>query len=356
MVFFSKSYVLLLLFAVYGVIVSMDFGGEINHQVYRFLLLVLEAYLLSFLFLSAYLNIFKKDLQYIYKIVFISIAFQSVLVVLSFLNGSIFSIMNTLAPLGQNNFDENSFRIYRGLSNSSGSGYSTTLSIGGLLALYFFSITNNKKYIICLLPIFLATAINGRTGVLLILMFIAIYSYMFSENGKFIKNFLVGLALIIVSQIAVSYFFSQNAKSNSISEWYGQAFEIFDEDKKGGQDMNSFTEGHLFFPKSTSDLLFGAGFDTDDYANGMGSDSGMIKNVFSFGLPITILFYFIFFRKIKNSDKSGSKHEKLLTIGLLLLMFIGELKEPFLMKTFLSKFLFIVVIGRNKIFKNKMIF
>lgn len=354
-VFFSRTYFLFILFAIHGVMISLNHNYEINHQVYRFLLFITETYILSFLLFGAYIKLFKKDLKYFYKIVLYCMTIQSILIIFSFLNSSIFDVLDMLTPMGDTNIDEDSFRVYRGLWNNSGSSNSVVLSIGALISLYFFSLENKKRYLIYLLPIFLATAINGRTGVLFIFIFIFIYGYLNSARGQFIRTLVVASLLLIVAQNGVIYFFSQSNRSNQISEWYNQAFEIFDSDKKGGQDAASFKENHFFLPQKKLEVLIGSGIDTDNYSAQLGSDSGIIKNIFSFGLPITIIFYLLLYNKIRKSDKSKLKHERLITIGLILLLIIGETKEPFLLKTFMAKIVLITIIGRNMIFKQKMI-
>jgi len=167
--------------------------------------------------------------------------------------------------------------------------------------------------------------------------------------------FIAVIALFIV-QFSVGYFFSQNERSDQILGWYGQVFEIFDKSKAGGNAANSFAQGHLFLPNSQSEILFGSGFDTSDYLNGQGSDSGVIKNIFSFGIILTFVFYFLMGFKIYTSNKSKHIEETLLTLGLLAVLIIGEVKEPFLLKTFLAKLIFITVIGRNIFYRNKMMF
>lgn len=354
----SKSVFFLLLLLLYGTMVSLNYNYEINHQVYRFFLFVFESITVSFLVLGAYIRLLKKDLHYILKVIFYCILIQSILVVISFIVPFFFNIMDVIAPLEGTNFDEEiSFRLYRGLSNTSGSAHSVVLSIGALLAFYFYSIEKHKIYLISILLFFLAAAINGRTGVILIALFALLYIFQNFKKGKMIKPILIALFTFFIGQNVVNYFFSFNNRNQEIEVWYLEAFSFLDNDKqKNSAFYNDFDDKHIFFPDTTVGILFGVGNDTDQYLIGKGSDSGMIKNVFSFGILLTIAFYVFLCYKLYKSGQHFGNVEFYLSIGLILLLLISEYKEPFLVKTFLAKLIFIIVIGRNWNTKHKMIF
>jgi hypothetical protein len=354
----SKSVFLLLLLLIYGTIVSLNYNYEINHQIYRFFLFLFESLTVSFLILGAYISVFNKDLQYVLKVIFYCILVQSILIVLSFIFPFLFNVMDVIAPLEGTNFDEEiSFRLYRGLSNKSGSGYSVVLSMGALLALYFYSMGQKKIYLISVTFFFLAAAINGRTGVVLIALFIAIHVLQHFKIKKALNSIVVAFFLLFLVQNVVSYFFSFSKRNQEIEIWYSEAFGFIesDQDEEVGF-VSTFAEDHIFLPDTWSEILFGVGYDTDRYFIGRGSDSGMIKNVFSFGIMLTIILYLLLCYKLYKSGQGHGAHELYLSIGMIVLLLLSEYKEPFLVKTFMANLLFIVVIGRNWNTKHKLIF
>lgn len=354
----SKPVFFLLLLLLYGTMVSLNYNYEINHQVYRFFLFVFESLTVSFFIIGAYIRVLNKDLQYILKVVFHCILIQSILVIISFIVPFFFNIMDVIAPLEGTNFDEEiSFRLFRGLSNTSGSAHSVVLSIGALLAFYFYSIEKHKIYLISILFFFLAAAINGRTGVILIALFAVLYILQNLKKGKMIKPILIALFAFFIGQNVVNYFFSFSNRNQEIGVWYSEAFSFLDNDKqKNSAFYDDFEDKHIFFPDTTVGILFGVGNDTDQYLIGKGSDSGMIKNIFSFGIILTIAFYIFLCYKLYKSGQSMGDAEFYLSIGIIVVLLISEYKEPFLVKTFLAKLIFIVVIGRNWNTKHKMIF
>ncbi len=103
----------------------------------------------------------------------------------------------------------------------------------------------------------------------------------------------MGIILMIFIPQIVHYFFSNNTRNDKIESWYSEVYQVFDKKTKSNDDVNSFKKNHLILPEKYFNMFFGSGFDPNNYVNGgVSSDSGMIKNVFSFGLILTVLFYF----------------------------------------------------------------
>ncbi|MFT7251039.1 MAG: hypothetical protein ACI9FW_000758 [Flavobacterium sp.] len=348
-VFFSKKHVYLLIMAVYGVFVSLFYNNEINHQVYRFLLFVIEVYITSFFIVRLYTNVLNKNNIYFFRVFTYCILIQSLLIVISFIQPTIFNFLDILTPLTGSNFDESSFRVFRGISNSSGSAFSVVLSLGVLCHLYVTKAENKNVNLLYILPVFLATAINGRTGILLIVLFLVVYGVIFVKRKNFLKLTFMGIILMIFIPQIVHYFFSNNTRNDKIESWYSEVYQVFDKKTKSNDDVNSFKKNHLILPEKYFNMFFGSGFDPNNYVNGgVSSDSGMIKNVFSFGLILTVLFYFgLVFGIIISGKKINSTVELFFSLGLIMVIIIGEIKEPFLFKTFLGKMVFITLFLRN---------
>lgn len=353
---FSKTVLFLIILTLYGVLISLNYNNEINHHVYRYLLFTFESLTLSFFIIGIYLNVLKKDLDYILKVIFYCILFQSIFILFSFISSSVFKFLDVITPLEGTNFDQEiSFRLYRGLSNVSGASHSIIMSIGALLAFYLFIKSKKPLYLITLLPLFFAAAINGRTGIVLILIFAIIFFILTFNFRNSLKPILTTTLLLISLNYTTSYFFSYSTRSDEITSWVLEAFSIFDSSKKSEQNFyNSFEDNHLFLPKSNFEIFLGAGYDPDLYLNNEGSDSGVIKNIYSFGIILTIILYLLLIRIIFKSGIKRNKPDLYLSIGIILILIFGDFKEPFLVKTFLAKLIFIVVIGRNYLNKNKI--
>ena len=346
---FSKSYIFLIFTFIYGALISLNYNYQVNHQVYRIGLFVFESLILSFFILRAYAHFYDKNLVFIIKVIFYCILIQSSLIILSFLFPPVFSLLDTITPLEGTNFDEEvSFRIFRGLSNTSGSGHSIVLSLGGLAAFYLLNFEKKKIYYLALFLIFLAVAINGRSGVLIMLILGAIYIFKNFTRNQSIKIIFLSLLTITIGQLLISQFFSSNIRNEEIKNWYSEVFDVFDSEKRSKSTFYSnFENNHIFLPDTYTEIVFGSGFDTDQYLIGKGSDSGIVKNIFSLGLILTILFYGVLIYKTYYSGKELGTNEMFLSIGIIVILILGELKEPFLVKTFLSKIIFMVIIARN---------
>jgi hypothetical protein len=351
----SKSVIFLLLFIIYGSLISLNYDFTINHQVYRIALFVFESLTLSFLMIGAYTRIFKKNLNYILKVCFYCISIQSVFIILSFVFPFIFIFLDNLAPIEGTNFDEDSFRIFRGLSNSSGAAHSIVMAIGVVLALFLFYTEKNKIYIFSIILLFLAASINGRSGVVIIILTTISYILITMNRRQMVAPIVLSLTFFFTSQIAINYFFSFNKREKEIFFWYSEAYSVFESKNENESSfVKTFDENHILLPETSAETIFGAGYDPDNYSMNKGSDSGIIKNIFSFGIILSATFYFLLVMKIYKSGKNMGTSHLFLSLSLVMILLIGEYKEPFLVKTFLAKLIFIVIIGRNHLSNDKL--
>ena len=228
-----------------------------------------------------------------------------------------------------------------GLSNSGGALLSIAQALGVaalLLALRLSASSLPLKFLTWLIIFLIVISIFpvARTGLVLSSIFIAVYGFssLFS-NGSFIFNFTRSLLLmaamgsliafllfILVDDLYLSYFI----------DWSSEILSFSNSDS-----YQTFTAMRV--PELEVKTLMGTGnVITPSGGNASGHDSGYIQTYFALGLFMTLLFYasvaIFFYDYARRSKFKG------VLIGGLLIMFLLDIKEPFIFKYIEFSFLF----------------
>lgn len=234
---------------------------------------------------------------------------------------------------------------YRGLASSGGASLSllSPLSILLGLYLYFKGTYSLTKFLLYILVVICSTIVIGRTGLVLCGFTLAfVILFLVKEKGRKIFTLLIFSFFIATIALIMLYPFLENV----LTEQYGEGFfnYSFGFILDGGDGLkNEGTLSVLFgflsvFPSEFPQILSGYGFFGGSEFSPW-TDSGVARTFLSIGLPLGLAFYFIiisvFISAFKNSDKPIIFHCSLL------ILLVGELKEPMLYSGYGSRVLFL---------------
>ncbi len=316
---------------------SMDFV-----QSSRILWFSIYSIITPFLLRKYFLNLE----EFLYSILFVT-SLQSIIAINSFLNPIVKqSILNSIV-VGGNDIEEG---IYRAISFSGSSGAALSVIqfcgvFSGLMLLKYSYHTVLRSTIIWL-GIFcclLSTLIIGRTG--LICSLLSIFYFLFSIIN-FKKIVVFSVVALLISQINFISILErqtegvQGFKVDFFLNWIEDAFAL-----KNNNTAEAIS-GMPIPPLSLKTILgTGEVFDIQNMKNASGNDSGYIQTYYSLGFILAIAFYISYFLFLLKETKNKNVFSLLFII---ILMFIIELKEPFIFKYILPFFILNLIFLYNK--------
>ena len=226
---------------------------------------------------------------------------------------------------------------YRGFATSSGASLSffNGLAISMLVWLTVNGRVRMHVAIICLILLGLSMIWIGRTGFIIGIAGIIIVAISKLKHN-FKKIFIIMLALYVLVKLI---FIVGSRQFDTF--YFNYAFGFILEGYIGFLEDNSVSDlinNHYKFPENFWMILFGNG----NYVGNFGttnSDPGIIRSISAIGLPASISFYvYVVYLLIKylNVDKT-------FTMLLLTVFFIGELKEPLLLKGYGARTLWFLI-------------
>lgn len=284
--------------------------------------------------------------EFLYSILFAT-SLQSIIAINSFLNPSFKeSILNTIV-VGGNDIGDLIYRAI-GFSSSSGAALSVTQFCGVFAGLMLFKYSYNTVVrspiiwlgILCCL---LSTLIIGRTG--LIISLLSIFYFLFSIiNSK--KIIIISIIAIMISQI--NFISILESKTNGILGFETDIFlNWIDDGLELENNSTAIAIKEMPIPPLSLRTILGTGevFDFRFRKNASGNDSGYIQTYYSSGLILAIAFYISYFLFLFKETKSKNLFSHLFII---ILMFIIEIKEPFIFKYVLPFFILNLILLTNK--------
>lgn len=272
---------------------------------------------------------------------------QAFFVFLSVVSSSFHSwVIDHLA--GSNIDFHKSFVRFPGLTNGGGAQASVQLSLG-VIAAYtlFLRSTYSFNRLLLLMSAFiitLATLFVGRTGFLVSLC--CFVGFIFSARSYYISLLLLLFftALIFnmdkLNLLTTSAWYVDGNYNVNLEHTFRWAFQLF-------LDGDTGTADALFSMLSSAPELSDWGYvigtgriTTPEGFNYSGHDSGYIQLFYALGLPLTLFFYLSLLYFCLKKTLFLRNSVKVNAYLLIMLMFILELKEPFIFKYSLSFFVF----------------
>lgn len=248
----------------------------------------------------------------------------------------------------------------RGFSNGGGADHSIQLALTIIGSLFVFMKSGNKPLkllgAISIVMVLSAIMFVARTGFVLAIGVIISGLFIF-RRVLFYKSFqilfiLLGITIVFPQVSSTLDFFTEGVFSSKTLPWFLETFSLFTEGSINSS--NSQLIDMLFLPHDMIELLFGIGA-YSDFGSYRYSDSGFVKLIFSFGLPLTVLYICSITYLIYYSVKNGTDFDKLISLSCVFLLAL-TVKEPFLLKIGSAHILYLLafkVIFFNKEFSSE---
>jgi hypothetical protein len=231
-----------------------------------------------------------------------------------------------------------------GLTNSGGSALSVTQALGagaGLLLLLSkrsSALGETLGIIFALLLLLGSTFLTGRTGTAMILMFIVFFLVLASVLSQRLYLIMIVVLFVILGYSLgphiLNYLLSYFPALGPTLEWNRQLLDI-------PEARLFYTLGLMSIPELSIETIVGTGLVFDGFANVSGSDIGYIQNYYAMGLIMTLVFYLAtLFFLVSRSSRMRPVGFRVLFLFFAAIMFVVEIKEPFMFKYNYPMFLF----------------
>lgn len=297
-----------------------------------------------------------KDKNEYFLFVTLSTFIQSIIALTSFITPS-FKLFLYSTVIFTANFDEAQVLRAVSLSSVAGASLSVIQSFGVISALILlkykpcsvkFSVFLWLQIVIITISIF----IIGRTG--LIISFLALLIFIFSFRFTIKRIVVIIVSVFLIFQINFMGFLENQMKNvegfnvDFFMAWIENAFSI--KENQTSEDLKSMP-----VPALTFETIIGTGKveNLNLGGNASGHDSGYIQTYYSLGLILAFFFYVTYLLFLIYQVKA--KKETVLYL-LITMIFIIELKEPFIFQYALPFFILstILVFGNSLINSSKL--
>ncbi|SDW70585.1 hypothetical protein SAMN05444338_104136 [Flavobacterium degerlachei] len=340
----NALYYILVLFFVFSIALIQFVLVPDSTQLSRILWFSIYGVISPFLFVN-----FLKSRNEFLILVSVAAAIQAVLSIFSFINPSVKALFYNLV-IFTSNFEEDQVLRAVAFASIGGAGLSVIQSLGVISSIALLKINNFGIYRTILIWLMMAITVVsifliGRTGLFISLL--CIFIYFISEIKSLKKIIVISLVILGIYQINTIDIL-ENLTSNvdgfsvdMFTAWIENAFNIENND-------TSEALASMPIPPVTFQTIIGTGRVVHESGVGNASmhDSGYIQTYYSLGLLTAIYFYisyiiFLIFQVGKG--KSGYLY------FLILLMFIIEIKEPFIFQYVFPFFVLSMILISDKI-------
>ncbi len=295
-----------------------------------------------------------KDQKEFFLLITIACALQALIAIFSFINPSMKAMLYNLVIFTAN-FDEKQTLRAVALSSAGGASLSVVQSFGvisGIFLLKYYSPNFMQSVFLYLgiIIITLSTFIIGRTGLVVSLLAIVVYILSFKIKPKTI--FVLVSVFILFAQIDLIRLTDKLMKDvdgfniELFTAWIENAFTI--KDNATTEDLSSMP-----VPPISFETIIGTGRVTDPVlgVNASGHDSGYIQAYYSMGLILAILFYLSYAYFLSKAIRTSNFP---ILYVLLAMVFLLEVKEPFIFQYALPFFVLTAILVVTKSSQNSM--
>lgn len=343
---FGLVFIFLLLLTLFSSLVSLQFGPY-GHHYYFF---VVPLYILVGISIGAYYSrflSFHELLIFLLKLLIVIGALNSLFIILSFFFPEFRQILEGVLHQDERsniNYSEREIRL-RGLA--AGGGANQSLFLGALIViafgLYLYRAMRFINMIIIVVILFSANLLVGRTGILIsflgvsfiLVVFLAkaAFSYVLNVKAVYILLFSAGFTVLLPTIVYIVF-------PDSV---YHYALGFFYSGLGGVSDEGTIRILIRYYriPDSAVTFLIGVGNGSGSFFEGASGDPGFMKMFTAVGFLGSLLFYStIFYLGFKLSRQSKMV---VLFIALFFIWFLAEFKEPFMLKGYFARAMWIFI-------------
>lgn len=325
------SYILLTISIMSIILPIMHGTDDFSFSIY-FLTALIVNLPITFFFIHIFKDKLNINFESILRYLFIISSIQAAFVLLGWFFQPFGQLILTTLVFS---FDAENYYRATGVSYGTGDGLSFIQAIGFMAGFYILLNyrSNFYKNTFFWILIFISMIFIGRTGMLLSLLFVGVYS---SIVFRYKAILLFKLTIIIIFSTLLIMFLSQYIVSDKFEHIIKWAFEFyfsyFESGKIGTKSTNALYE-MFFLPTTELSIIFGDGYYENPYdkeSNYIASDSGYIRTIFFGGFFIMgfILTYYIYLLSIFK--KMMDKKEFKFILVLFFIYFVGHLKVSIL--------------------------
>ena len=341
---FLIPFAILLLISMYGSFISYVYNiGQIGLLKVTFSTCLV---MIAGHFISTFLIRRNWELDDLLMVLNLVVILNCVVVISEFIFPNFRVLVESILVSAGNRDWSDSFR-YRGIASSGGASLSLLSAISTAVSLHLFDKCkiSGIHLLIIMLILFTSVLLIGRTG--LVLIMVVLCGWLFFEAGTKGIGF-KNVALLTFSIAALSIFIVPFIKTVLTERYslgmfnYALGF-IFDGDSnelKAGGTIDTLVQYATNLPTELPYVLTGYGFYGSPVEFQKYTDSGFARIFLSVGLPLGLVYYlatsYIFRHLIAD------KNYRFLAVAILLILMIGELKEPTIFSGYGSRFLFLL--------------
>lgn len=318
--------------AIYIFIISLVIGfGTGDHILFS----LIRFLLFSLLPIFAFVDIFKSKDNLLNIIIIVSLIQSIIIVICLLLPDFAFTVDKVFGQEGYALLRSRGYNTGLGAATSKGS---LQLSLG-IIALGYKMISQNRKillYTILFMFITFASTTLSRTGLLLsFLVIVSIFIKLSKRNWvSFIKMLFIMTILLIVAIIVVNRF----DLLEDLQKIFKRLMILFE-----NGPYKEYFEIYLFDPRTSIPsidfrTIVGTGITSGLSGNNVfvNVDGGYLRLYVALGLPLSIIFYsVIFYSLFLVARKSKYSIDKYVLLQLIIILFLGEIKEMYIFTGYL---------------------
>jgi hypothetical protein len=240
---------------------------------------------------------------------FVATAVNAALMLATFLNPSLYSLVLDLAPRGREALEALGGDRVPAINGTAGARLSSLLAIGFLagLASYRHTLRPRWVWLGCAL-ILLAMLVSGRTGLLLVALFGPLVPFVAFARGRhpaMAAGAFLGACLVLIGGVLGVYlgggWLAAQMDLPLLDRALGRTFRVFRFYQEEGVFVDPtvllLLDYHYFLPESGRDLLFGLGTlgrSAGDVGFTISSDVGFVRLIFAVGLVGSACLYMLY--------------------------------------------------------------
>ncbi|WFM70024.1 hypothetical protein [Halomonas sp. CKK8] len=341
-------FIVLCLFAIYNLVVVAIYSVEFTTAFQTYLIQVC-IYIMLGLVLAMSLMQKALDMDQVITLIFKLVTFvvfvNALIIVIEYHVPAFRAFVESMLYLPENSNINYLTREYRLRGIASGGAANLSLFHGMVLviiqALYIKHKIGVVYTLVASVTIFTSLLFIGRTGILIGFIGIVIFhalNLMMARNKLSLRRFFLYIslaAIIVVAPPVFAIFFPDNVLAYSISFLY-EGVEGLREEGTTRAVANMFE-----IPNKWGKLLFGVGAHWGDFTLQGSVDAGYMRMLTALGIPLALAFYCFYAFLAKYLF--NLTHYKSVWIVIMIIMFIAEIKEPFIFKGYSARLVWMMI-------------
>jgi|GEM_PF-5196028 hypothetical protein len=342
------TFIALSFFCLYNLVVIIfymePFSTTFQNYVIQVGVYILIGFVLAFYLIQKALDM-DQALTLCFKLIVFVVFVNSAIILLEYQFPAFRNLVESILYLPENSNINYLTREYRLRGIASGGAANLSLFHGTILvllqALYIKRKISFVYFLVASVTIFTSLLFIGRTGIVVGFIGIVLFhilNLMMSKEKVSMQRVLIYAsvsAIVVLAPPVLSLLYPDNVLAYSISFLY-QGIEGLQQEGTTSTLVNMFAMSDQW-----SKLIFGVGAHTGDFSLVRSVDAGYMRMLTALGIPLTIAFYL--FIAYLAKFLLMITHYKSFWIVFMIIMFIAEIKEPFIFKGYSARMMWMMI-------------